>query len=134
MRSLNAVLGVYWKAAHTSRPTPLYRFKASGGALGPLSAAMAPQDRATPVLTLGKRTRPESLSPVAGRVPRALGPAHARRGRVARIVVFRARGSCESRVLDPSAGPERRRARRPGQIFTNRFSIFDFRRSGISVG
>ena len=43
-----------------------------------------------------------SLSPVTGRVPRALGPPHARRGRVARIVLLRARGSCESRVPDPS--------------------------------
>ena len=41
-----------------------------------------------------------ALIPVAGRVPRvlALGPPHARRGRVASSILLRARGSCESRV------------------------------------
>jgi len=43
-----------------------------------------------------------ALSPVADRVPRVLGPPHACRGRVARIVLLPARGSCESRVPNPS--------------------------------
>ena len=58
------------------------------------------QGRATPALMLGRRSPPSARSPVESHA--LLPPPYTCRGRVASSVLLRARGSCESRVSDPS--------------------------------
>ena len=71
----------------------------------PQSAQEPPYVSCQPGIAPPQRSRwggEPALSPVASRVPRVLGPPHTPRGRVASSVLLRARGSCESRVSDPS--------------------------------